>query len=138
MFEKILVALDESDHAQDVLKEVGEIATKFGSEVRIVHVLETSFVGGAGMINLEDSDVANRFVSDAMGTLRSHDVVASGAVRSSLHSGVAVEIDEEAMLAGADVIVTGSKGVGDLKGLILGSTVHKLLHVTKLPVLIIR
>ena len=55
MFERILVAIDQSDHAQSVIDVAGDLALKFGSEVRVLHVLETGFVGRAGMLNLEDS-----------------------------------------------------------------------------------
>ena len=32
----------------------------------------------------------------------------------------------------------GSKGHGDLAGLLLGSTTHKVIHLTGLPVLVVR
>ena len=37
-----------------------------------------------------------------------------------------------------DLIVIGSKGKSDLEGLILGSATHKVLHATKLPVLVVK
>ena len=37
-----------------------------------------------------------------------------------------------------DVIVMGSRGRGDLAGLVLGSTAHKVIHLTDRPVLIVR
>ena len=37
-----------------------------------------------------------------------------------------------------DLVVMGSRGVGELKGLLVGSTAHKVLHLAKCPVLIIR
>ena len=38
----------------------------------------------------------------------------------------------------ADVIVMGSRGRSDLAGFILGSTAHKVIHLTDRPVLIVR
>lgn len=38
----------------------------------------------------------------------------------------------------ADLIVMGSRGKTDLKGLILGSTAHSLLHAAPCPVLLVR
>jgi nucleotide-binding universal stress UspA family protein len=39
---------------------------------------------------------------------------------------------------GAGVIVMGSRGRGDLAGLVLGSTAHKVIHLADRPVLIVR
>ena len=38
----------------------------------------------------------------------------------------------------ADVIVMGSRGRSDLVGFILGSTAHKVIHLTDRPVLIVK
>jgi nucleotide-binding universal stress UspA family protein len=37
-----------------------------------------------------------------------------------------------------DVIVMGSRGRGDLAGLVLGSTAHKVIHLADRPVLVVR
>jgi nucleotide-binding universal stress UspA family protein len=36
------------------------------------------------------------------------------------------------------VIIMGSKGRGDLAGLVLGSTAHKVIHLADRPVLVVR
>jgi nucleotide-binding universal stress UspA family protein len=36
------------------------------------------------------------------------------------------------------VIVMGSRGRSDLTGLVLGSTAHKVIHLTDRPVLVVR
>jgi len=51
---------------------------------------------------------------------------------------VATEILEEAEESRASVIVMGSRGRGDLKGLLMGSTTHKVLQRGRLPVVVIR
>ena len=38
MFDKLVVALDASEYAGRVLEAASEIAAKFGSEVRVLHV----------------------------------------------------------------------------------------------------
>ncbi|HHW43205.1 universal stress protein [Desulfofundulus thermobenzoicus] len=39
---------------------------------------------------------------------------------------------------GFDLVVVGSRGYGDLKGIFLGSVSHKLLHLCSCPVLIVK
>ena len=38
----------------------------------------------------------------------------------------------------ASVIVMGSRGRSELAGLVLGSTAHKVIHLTDRPVLVVR
>ena len=38
---------------------------------------------------------------------------------------------------GADMIVVGSHGAGALRGIVLGSTPYKLLHQSRVPVLVV-
>ncbi|MGD0944743.1 MAG: universal stress protein [Acidimicrobiales bacterium] len=138
MFEKLLVPLDESEYAERVLDAASEVAAKFGSEVRVLHVLELGFVGRAGSVPLEGHDEVHKLVNDAVAELQSRGVKATGEVRAAQHGKVAVEICDEAREVGATAIVTGSRGLTDLEGFFLGSTTHKLLHLSHLPVLVIR
>ncbi len=137
MFDKIVVAIDESDHAKSVIAAAADLAAKFGSEVRVLHVLEIGFVGKAGTVNLEDSEETHKLVNDAVAAFEAKDVRASGNVRAALHGRVAAQINDEAQHFGANAIVTGTRGLGDFEGILLGSTTHKLLHLTNLPVLVI-
>jgi nucleotide-binding universal stress UspA family protein len=138
MFDKLVVALDGSDHTAPVLTAASELASKIGSTVRVLHVLEMGFVGRAGQIPLEGEDAAHKIVDDAVAELEAKGVKATGTVRAAQHGRVAGEIRDEAQEWGATGIVTGSRGLTDLEGIVVGSTTHKLLHVTELPVLVVR
>jgi nucleotide-binding universal stress UspA family protein len=48
------------------------------------------------------------------------------------------EIVNDAIEVDADVIVMGSRGRGDIAGLLLGSTAHKVIHLSDRPVLVVR
>jgi nucleotide-binding universal stress UspA family protein len=137
MYEKIVVAIDESEHAGPVLTAAAELATKFGSELRIVHVVETAFASKLGSVKLENSDEAHKIVNDAVANLDAKGVKAAGEVRVGVHGKLAVVINDEAHSVGATLIILGSRGLTDLEGLMVGSTTHRLLHLTDLPVLII-
>ncbi len=59
-------------------------------------------------------------------------------VRDTVFGYAAREIVSDAVGLGADVIVMGSRGRGDLAGLVLGSTAHKVIHLADRPVLVVR
>lgn len=137
MFDKILVALDESDHAATVLAAASEIAAKSGSKVHVLHVLEIGFVGKAGVVNLERPEEVQNLVDEAVQTLEGIGLEATGAIKAATHGKIASEINDEAQSVGATLIVTGTRGLGDVRGMLVGSTTHKLLHETQIPVLVI-
>lgn len=137
MFKKVLVAIDESTHAKTVIDMAADLASTFSAEVRVLHVLETGFVGRAGVVNLESADGAQSMVNVAVDDLRSRGILVTGNVRPAPRGRLATEINAEAHDFGADLIVIGSRGLSDLEGLFVGSTSHRLLHVTDLPVVVI-
>jgi len=138
MFESILATVDGSEHDRKVLAATKELAKLAESTVRVVHVREGDFIGRAGFVSREEHDEASKLVDHAVAELVAAGIKAAGTVRASLSSMVAVEVIEEAEECGASVVVMGSRGVSDLKGLLVGSTTHKVLHLGKLPVLVIR
>jgi nucleotide-binding universal stress UspA family protein len=138
MFETILLALDDSDHAKDALEATKSLAKLSGGQVRVLHVREFGFAGRAGQVDLEDKTEAHQLVDQAVADLKASGVEATGTVRGSLHGHAAGEILDEATSAGATTIVMGSRGRSELTGLVLGSTTHKVLHLGSFPVLVVR
>ena len=59
-------------------------------------------------------------------------------MRPTTFGHAAREILADAKEHDADVIIMGSRGRSDLAGSILGSTAHKVIHLTDRPVLVIR
>jgi nucleotide-binding universal stress UspA family protein len=59
-------------------------------------------------------------------------------VRDTVFGYAAREIVEDAKLHDVNLIVMGSRGRGDLVGLVLGSTAHKVIHLADRPVLVVR
>jgi nucleotide-binding universal stress UspA family protein len=138
MFGKVLVALDSSQHRSKTLRAATELAKVSESEVEVLHVRESHFIGRAGAIPDEEQAEASKVVNEAVEALTKEGVKATGKVRGALHGRVATEILDEARESEAAIIVMGSHGAGELEGLLLGSTTHKILHLAKLPVLVAR
>lgn len=59
-------------------------------------------------------------------------------VRSTIYGYAAREIVDEAKNHDADVIIMGTRGRGDLAGLVIGGTTHKVIHFADRPVLVVR
>jgi nucleotide-binding universal stress UspA family protein len=138
MYEKLLVAVDHSDHSERVLCAVTDLAALSGGEVWVLHLREREVMPRGGMIATETPDEAQEKVDAAVAELTGAGIKAHGVIRSTTYGYAAREIIEGAREVDASVIVMGSRGRGDLAGLVLGSTAHKVIHLADRPVLVVR
>jgi nucleotide-binding universal stress UspA family protein len=137
MYEKILVAIDESEAADRVLTAARELAALAHGEIWILHLRErepSKFMAAAN----ETTEDAQATVDSAVQKLTAAGITTAGTVRDAIFGYAAREIVAEAKNRDAGVIVMGSRGRGDLAGLLIGSTAHKVLHLTDRPVLVVR
>jgi len=137
MFERILVAIDESATAERVLATAQELATLSGSEVWIMHAVErepSKFMSAA----MESDEHAQAAVDAAAQKLASAGITVHGEVAHTVYGYAAKEIMGLATKHNAGVIVMGSRGRGELAGLLVGSTAHKVIHLADRPVVVVR
>jgi nucleotide-binding universal stress UspA family protein len=134
MLEKILLAVDESEHARKAVPAAIELARAGGGTVQVLHVRDV--VLATAMVDDSDKD-ARRLVAGVVEELKQAGVAAEGSVRSST-AGPARAILEQARDLDATLIILGSRGLGALGGLLLGSVAHKILQLASCPVLVIR
>ena len=137
MFECILTALDGSEHDTKTLTAARELATLSGGQVRVLHVRGVRFIDRAGFGPSEEQDHASKLVESAVADLVAAGLEATGTARTSQSGLVVAEILKEAEDCDASVIVIGSSRTGDLKGLVVGSTTHKVLQLARSPVLVV-
>lgn len=135
MYERLLVAVDHSDVSARVLDAARELATLSAGEAWIVHVRERESVSRG---HEETIDEAHLAVDSAVAKLAAGGVSAHADIRYALLGHAAREIAASATAHNADVIVMGSRGRGDLAGLLLGSTAHKVIQLADRPVLVVR
>jgi len=139
MYEKILVAVDHSESTPRVLEAAHGLASLSQGEVWVIHLRERETVGKTGLLtSRESAEEADADVSSSVDTLTKAGIKAHGVVRDTLFGHAASEIVAEAKERGADVIVMGSRGRGDLAGLLLGSTAHKVIHLADRQVMVVR
>jgi nucleotide-binding universal stress UspA family protein len=142
MYEKLLVAVDHSESTGRVIGAARELALLANSEVWVVHLQERSVPGkvpvGPGLSSDETTSEARASVDTIVGELTRAGINAHGEVRHTVFGYAAREIVDDAKEHDVDAIVMGSRGRGDLAGLVLGSTAHKVIHLADRPVLVVR
>lgn len=139
MYEKILVAIDHSEISSQVLEAAKGLAALSHGEVWVLHLREREMSGRGGMMtSSESADEATEAVNTAAAAFTKAGIKAHGVIRNTVFGYAAREIVDDAKEHGVDVIVMGTRGRGDLAGLVLGSTAHKVIHLADRPVLVVR
>jgi nucleotide-binding universal stress UspA family protein len=138
VYEKLLVAIDHSKATEHVMSAARDLASLSHGEVWVLHLREREVMPRAGLIETESTDDAEAQVEAAVEELTKAGIKAHGVVRSTIYGYAAREIVEDAKSRDASVIIMGSRGRGDLAGLVLGSTAHKVIHLADRPVLVVR
>jgi nucleotide-binding universal stress UspA family protein len=124
----VLVALKDRGEAARLAAVVAALAGP-GAQVNVAHVLE-----GGSRGDFAEADLA---VAQAVDVLRTHGITARGHVDVMGEGGVAGRLAERARASGAEVVVIGSRGLGEVRGLVAGSISHALPARLDLPVLVL-
>jgi nucleotide-binding universal stress UspA family protein len=132
------VAVDHSEASQRVLAAAQGLALLSNAEVWVLHLREREVIPQLGDVPSESSADAASPVSEAVEALTKAGVNAHGEVRNTTFGHAAREIIEDAKEHDVGVIVMGTRGRSDLTGMVLGSTAHKVIHLSDRPVLVVR
>ena len=138
MYERLLVALDHSLSSEHVLAAAKDLAALSKGEVWVIHLREREVMPRTGLVPTESDDEATEGVTAAVEMLTTAGLKAHGRVEDTVFGHAARYIAEAADEHDVGVIVIGSRGRSDLAGLVLGSTAHKVIHLSKRPVLVVR
>lgn len=138
MYERLLVAIDHSEATERVLAAAQNLASLSQAEVWVLHLREREVLPRAGVFPTESKDEARAEVEAAVEKLVKAGINAHGEVRNTVFGYAARDIVDDAQEHDVSVIVMGSRGRGDLAGLVLGSTAHKVIHLADRPVLVVR
>src|SRR5215469_16981838 len=139
MYDKILVAVDQSPVSDRAVLAARDLAQLSKGEVWVLHLREFELGGKAGALPpRETPGEADAEVAASVEILTQAGVKTHGMVKNTMYGHAAREIVAEAIELDCGVIVMGSRGRGNLAGLVIGSTAHKVIHLTDRPVLIVR
>ena len=139
---RMLVAIDESEQAQRVLDKVVEVAAAMPSaDIHLVNVQHEPVVYGEIALYLSAErarelvlQAGQRIVDAATDRLRQQGVAVASEV---LLGEAAAAIAERGEKLGCNLIVMGTRGMGSVANLILGSVTTKVVHLTKIPILLV-
>lgn len=141
MFKEILIGLDGSDQSNEAVRVGLDLAKHYDSAVTLMHVphAETAaYVVGAvagyhaaiTKPSFDEIEQAGQKVLD--GALQiAKDAGYDGAKTHMPHGDAATEILAHAEKIGADLIITGRRGLSGISSLVLGSTTQRINHSAK-------
>ena len=139
MYDRILVAVDHSEWSDRAVRAARDLAVLAKGEVWVLHLREREMGAKTGVLRIDETtEDANAQVAASVEVFAEAGVKAHGEIRNTIFGYAAREIINDAIEVDADVIVMGSRGRGDLAGLLLGSTAHKVIHLSDRPVLVVR
>jgi nucleotide-binding universal stress UspA family protein len=137
LFEHIVVAVDGSPQSSKTIPVALDLAQKYGSMVTVVHVREHERYEGSD-VDLGPPIPAEALVEGTVKTFRDAGVDAKGELRRVRPGETPENIIDVAKTSHADLIVLGTRGMTELKSLLLGGVANKVVHHATCPVLLVR
>jgi nucleotide-binding universal stress UspA family protein len=138
-FKRILIPLDGSPLAEAVLPAAFGVASRCGSTVTLLHVLEHNAPETVhGQPHLNDIEQARRYLSGVANRYQESNVPIELHVHENQEHNVARSIAEHAGELSVDLIALATHGSGGLRGFLFGSIAQQTLRQTSVPVLLVR
>jgi nucleotide-binding universal stress UspA family protein len=134
MFKTIVLGLDGSPEAKRAVPFAVELAGNDGGQIVAVHVREILLGRAGGQTLIADEDEVEAAVRRQVDEIAATGVGIELTVVTSVAGGPAHVLADIARKRQADVIVVGTRGHGQVAGLLIGSVAHRLLHISPCPV----
>jgi nucleotide-binding universal stress UspA family protein len=137
VFERIVVAVDGSPRSEKTIPVAVDLARRYASSVTIVHAREYERYEGSD-VDLGPPIPAEELVQRVVATFRDAGLEAEGVIRRVSSGRTADQIVDVADDAKADLIIMGTRGMTELRSLLLGGVATKVVHQASCPVLLVR
>ena len=138
MYRRILVAIEHSPADQAILEHVRQLAMQVGAELHLVHVADGWAARNFDQLQLRESEEM-KDDRDYLAQLAA-DLTARGLkVSTELAMGdPATELIRLVEERGVDLLAMSTHGHRFLNDLVRGTTVNRVRHLVKIPVLLLR
>jgi nucleotide-binding universal stress UspA family protein len=148
LIKNVLVAIDGSENSVKALDFALDLAEKYAAKVTILNVFESPAMGvipqSAGYFGDNMPVFANeltKFHEEILAKALTHakEIKPDLEISTALRDGdPAVEIVAMGKDEGFDVVVVAHRGVGRVRGVLLGSVSEKVARLASCPVIIVR
>jgi|SRR5579864_8635617 len=136
-FKRILLAVSRSRSSSNAVALVAAMARVQPSEVFVIHLSERLFMGRCYW-DLESPEDAQQLIKDVRAELERLDIPVETWTDRSLANVTSRRIVDAAADLNADLIVIGRpRGKSSLGAVLGGSVSHKVLHKSRVPVLVV-
>lgn len=138
-YKRILLAVDLTDESKPIADRAVSLATNFGADLHVIHVIEPLSLAYGGDIPMDLSSVQDQIHEQA----KSHLAEFCASINVPIERQHLIfgrpenEIHRISTVEGIDVVVVGSHGRHGL-ALLLGSTANGVLHGATCDVLAVR
>jgi nucleotide-binding universal stress UspA family protein len=140
MFRNILIAYDGSEHSRRAAEIAGKLAREHGEDAELWVV---------SVVNAVTGELGEPFLSEM---IERSAAIGQELINEALeYTGEGVQMHREVLFGepadcivevastrACDLIVIGSRGMGALKSLLLGSRAQKVIHQAACPVLVVK
>lgn len=141
MFQEILVPVDGSKHSLNAARAAVEIAEKHGGQVTLLHVVNRSHLVTMGSpesvqaVTEAAVECGEKILQDTLKKVKSKTVN----IEKEMVWGIPAQIIlKKAKEKPYSLIVVGSRGLGQIKGFLLGSVSDQVAREASCPVLIVK
>ncbi len=138
MFNNIVLAFDGSEYSHKALLRAKAIAERFDATVWLVHVFRnpSDLLGYTDFekIYAKRKSAAQAVMDDARQKLGRTTFTVQEKLQEGNETDSILKVAENCT---ADLIVMGSRGLGAVKGLLVGSVSRKVIHYAECPVMVV-
>lgn len=139
----VVAATDLSAPSRHAADRAARLAAESGATLTLVHALSESALGDLRRWLGEDADAVVAVEADARRRLAAmaDQLAERHGIDVGHHLAIGRSVDvvkNHADTAGADLVVTGTRGAGFLRGIVVGSTAERIAKQSQRPVLMAR
>ena len=138
MFKNIVLAFDGSEYSHKALQSARVIAERFEATLWLVHVFRnpSDLLGYTDYEKLyaRRKSAAQAVLDDAQQKLGRTTFTVQEELQEGLEAESILKVAEN---CAADLIVMGTRGLGAVRGLLVGSVSRKVIHYASCPVMVV-